>query len=75
MQDSIVRYPQLREMVGLSPSSLWRLERDGKFPRRRKLSGRTVGWLLSEVQEWMQSRPQVERKEQARGKVKAPAGD
>ncbi len=51
------------EITGLSDSNRRRLEEKGLFPRRRKLSGRAVGWLLSEVQEWMESRPEAGGKE------------
>jgi len=35
------------------------MEREGKFPARRKLGGRAVGWMLSEIQEWLQNQPKV----------------
>jgi predicted DNA-binding transcriptional regulator AlpA len=47
-----IRRNQLKEITGLSPSSVWRLEHDGKFPRRRKI-GNCVGWLYSEVEEFL----------------------
>lgn len=31
--------------------------RDGEFPAPRKLSGRRVGWLTREVEEWAETRP------------------
>jgi prophage regulatory protein len=31
------------------------MEKEGKFPARRKLGGRAIGWLLSEVTAWQQS--------------------
>ncbi|WP_422085424.1 helix-turn-helix transcriptional regulator [Variovorax sp.] len=31
--------------------------REGAFPKPRVLSGRRVGWLLREVEEWAESRP------------------
>lgn len=45
------------KVVSMSESAVERLERDGQFPQRRQLSGRRVGWLLREVQEWAESRP------------------
>jgi predicted DNA-binding transcriptional regulator AlpA len=32
------------------------LERDGKFPKRRRLSANAVGWLESEINNWLESR-------------------
>ena len=40
-------------------STVWRWEKQGQFPRRRKLGGRSIGWLKSEVMEWIATRPRV----------------
>jgi prophage regulatory protein len=53
--DRIVREVELTELVGLSRSTVYRLEKSGAFPHRRKLSSHSVGWLLSEIQEWQKS--------------------
>jgi len=53
---SYLREPQVFDLTKLSKSTRWRLERDNKFPRRRKLSSRSVGWLLNEIESWMESR-------------------
>jgi len=37
-----LREPQVFEITQLSKSTRWRLERDGKFPRRRQLSSNSV---------------------------------
>jgi predicted DNA-binding transcriptional regulator AlpA len=34
-------------------TTVWRLERDGKFPKRRKIGPGCVGYLLSELEEWL----------------------
>lgn len=52
----ILRKPELLNMVGLSDPTIWRLERDGKFPKRVRLGGNSCGWLESEVLQWVQSR-------------------
>ena len=44
---------------GLSRTSRWRLEREGKFPRRVQLSPGRVGWIGSEILNWIKSRPRV----------------
>lgn len=53
--EAVIRWPMLKELISLSKSTVWRLEREGRFPRRRRLGMRAVGWLASEVQEWMQA--------------------
>lgn len=44
------------QIVNLSPSSIRRLETAGDFPKKRKLSARRVGYVLSEVQIWAENR-------------------
>ena len=43
----------LSDKIKISRSTIWRLERDGMFPRRRKISPGKVAWLKSEIEEWM----------------------
>ena len=58
MENRIIRKPEAASMTGLSEVTLWRLEKEGKFPKRRQLSSsRTVGYLLSEVLTWMEALP------------------
>lgn len=55
------RFMRAREVArctGLSRATIWRLQRDGRFPRCRRLSTNAVGWLSDEVEEWVRSRGQ-----------------
>lgn len=54
-----MRFPEVRVRVGLSRTSVWRLERRGVFPRRRRLGANSVCWLESEIEEWLHSRSPV----------------
>lgn len=45
------------QVVSLSESTVQELVRQGQFPMPRQTSGRRVGWLAREVQEWAESRP------------------
>ena len=47
--------------VWLSNSQLLRLESDGRFPRRVRLSASSVCWAKDEVLEWLKARKE-ERK-------------
>ncbi len=60
VQDHFLRITDLREITGLSRTSIWRLEGAGEFPPRRQLSPGRVGWLRSEVEAWVKNRPRVE---------------
>ena len=52
----ILRVAAVCERAGLSRTTVWRLERRGAFPARRYLSPGAVGWLESEVDEWIATR-------------------
>ena len=43
--------------VALSESTLQKLVRENQFPRPRSLSGRRVGYLVRELDEWAEARP------------------
>ena len=43
----------------MSRTTRWRLERTGRFPRKRKLSDNAVGWLASEIEAWVAERVQA----------------
>jgi len=54
--ERLIRLPEVKAMTGASEVSLWRWERNGKFPRRLKISERLVAWRLSEILAWMNER-------------------
>jgi len=47
------------EATGLSRMTLWRLEKAGHFPARRRLGPNSVAWLESDVTAWIESRPRA----------------
>ena len=49
----VVRPKHITQVTGLSATTVWRLERDGKFPQRRKIGPGCVGWIYSEIEAWM----------------------
>lgn len=51
--DQIIRKPELFSKLRLSDATIWRMEKSGKFPRRIKLGGNSVGWFANEVDEWL----------------------
>ena len=53
LPDRIMRSKEVQEMTGLSRTTIWRLERVGKFPDRVPLGLSSVGWRLSEVEAWV----------------------
>lgn len=59
MVGQILRVNDVTELLGVDRSTLWRWEKSGHFPRRRRLGPRTVGWPKAEVDEWVKTRPVV----------------
>jgi predicted DNA-binding transcriptional regulator AlpA len=54
----VLRLPAVQALVPLSDVQIWRLEREGRFPRRHKLveGGRAVGWFEDEVIAYVNAR-------------------
>jgi prophage regulatory protein len=59
MSQRILRRKEVCHQTGLSYSTVDRLEKAGKFPRRLRLSTQAVGWELGQVEEWIASRERV----------------
>jgi prophage regulatory protein len=57
--DRIVREADRRYITSISRTQAWKLEKEGKFPKRVRLSNRSIGWKLSELLEWVNNQPQV----------------
>jgi prophage regulatory protein len=43
-------------LTGLSRATLWRMEREGRFPKRQKIGKRAVAWRETEVRAWIAKR-------------------
>ena len=55
---SILRRRQVETKTGLSRSTIYLFMDEGKFPRPIHLGARSVGWVASEVEEWLAERVQ-----------------
>ena len=55
--DRIIDIKEVSLITGICRTQVWIEERKGNFPKRRQITKRRVGWLLSEVQQWIKSRP------------------
>ena len=56
MTYNILRLPQVKIQTGLSRSAIYQRISDGNFPKQFDLGGRAVGWLESEIQNWIKQR-------------------
>lgn len=49
----ILRKPAVVERVALSGTTIWRLERAGKFPRHIQLGANSIGWREADIEAWI----------------------
>jgi len=54
--DRLIRLHEVCALAGVGKTSIYSIE---DFPKRVQLSRRAVGWRLSEVQSWIESRSTV----------------
>lgn len=57
MKPLYLELPEVAVAVSLAEATIQREVREGKFPAPRQLSGRRVGWLVREIEEWAETRP------------------
>lgn len=55
-EPAILRRPQVQERTGLSRSTLYQYIKDGGFPKPVQLGLRAVGWLESDISDWIAMR-------------------
>ena len=65
MGQHILRLPTVKAITGLSRSTIYLRMSEGTFPEKISLGSRAVGWLETEVQDWLDERISVSRKENA----------
>lgn len=56
MNKKFLRLTSVREMTGLSRSTIYLMMRDGSFPKNVLLGARSVGWLVGDIEAWIDSR-------------------
>lgn len=52
----LIKLNQVMAKTTLSKSSIYRLIKTSDFPKPKKLSQRSVAWLASDVDEWIEER-------------------
>lgn len=57
MESSFLRLPAVRSLCNISRSTIYRLEAEGRFPARIRLSKRVTAWRADDIAKWLQSRP------------------
>ena len=55
MNKKFLRLSSVREITGLSRSTIYLMMRDGVFPKNILLGARSVGWLEDDIEAWIES--------------------
>ncbi|ACT06005.1 AlpA family phage regulatory protein [Dickeya dianthicola] len=69
-----IRRRELHQMVPLSETTIYEMERRGEFPRRFNLTPRCVVWDLDEVERWIDARQRATLTGMAAKAVKPDVG-
>ena len=54
MATAILRLPDVKVRTGLSRSTIYLRVSEGRFPKPISLGSRAVGWIETEVDDWLQ---------------------
>lgn len=65
----VLRLPEVENLTGLKKSSIYKLILLEQFPKQFKLSARSSGWLLEEVNDWIATRASTRTNEKAGDKT------
>jgi predicted DNA-binding transcriptional regulator AlpA len=72
---NIIRISDAAEIFGCTRVTIWRMEKRGDLPPRRKFNERCVGWLEKDFKEFLESRPyadpEAEQQRQSESKTVA----
>jgi prophage regulatory protein len=57
--ERLIGLPEVRRKTGLGTSSIYRKMSAAEFPAARRKGVNSVGWKLSEIDEWINNLPKV----------------
>ena len=61
MHSQILRRKDVEAMIGLSRSTIYKLISQDMFPKPVQLGTRAVGWRLSDIEDWLNTRTSAVR--------------
>lgn len=61
----ILRMTLLQQKVGLCKASIYNRIKDGTFPKPISLGGKSVGWLESDIDQWILERCEAAKQQAA----------
>jgi prophage regulatory protein len=53
---NVIKLPELRKLTTFSNATIYRLMKQGAFPRQIKLSERSSVWSMEEIDNWFQEK-------------------
>ena len=59
--ETLLRLQEVKKRSGLCRSLIYQMMRTGEFPKSIPIYGRSVGWIESEVENWIQERISMSR--------------
>jgi prophage regulatory protein len=60
-QSRVLRLKEVCRVTGFGRSFIYQLQAERRFPHSIKIGARAVGWLESEVRQWIDNRIRVSR--------------
>lgn len=57
MEDKLLDFAGIRQLVPISKTSMWRWRKAGAFPVPVRLGSRRVAWRASDIAKWIAERP------------------
>ena len=61
MGNKIIRLSEVESKTGLSSSTIYLRIKEKQFPLSVNLGKRAVGWLVSDIEEWIDQRVKISR--------------
>ena len=52
----VIKLKTVIQLTSLSSATIYRLVKNGEFPKQLKLAERSSGWLLEEINDWLESK-------------------
>ncbi|EJL6396513.1 AlpA family transcriptional regulator [Vibrio cidicii] len=52
----VLRLEEVKEIVGVSKSTIYKWMNEGQFPAKVSLGPRCVGWLNTDIDNWLKER-------------------
>ena len=56
-----IRFKELRKLIPLGRTTIWRMMREGRFPQSRRIGRAAMAWVENEIVEWMEERAEMRK--------------